>query len=105
MRRINPAKAALSVGAVIGLYHLAWIVLVATGAATAVLDFVLRLHFISIDYQMAPFSIGTAVGLLALTFTIGSLFGLLFAVVWNWLTAGRDSALEPALSTSGRASA
>ena len=87
MRRLNPVKAALAVGIVIGLYHLVWIGLVATGLAKPFMDFVLRLHFIRLDYQMAPFEIATAAMLIALTFTIGALFGLVFALVWNWLAA------------------
>ena len=88
MRTISPAKAAMSVGAVIGLYHLVWVILVAVGLAKPFLDFVLRLHFIQFDYEMAPFDVATAAGLVALTFSIGAAFGLVFALVWNWL-AGR----------------
>lgn len=86
MRRINPAKAALSVGAAIGAYHLLWVFVVATGAAKAVLDFVLRLHFLRISYELVPFSAATAAALVGLTFVIGAMFGLVFALVWNWLT-------------------
>jgi hypothetical protein len=87
MRRINPAKAALAVGIVIGLYHLTWVGLVAAGLAKPFMDFVLKLHFIQFDYEMAPFAPETGAMLVALTFTIGALFGLVFAVVWNWLAA------------------
>lgn len=87
MRQMSPAKAALSVGIVIGLYHLAWIALVASGLAKPFLDFILRLHFIRLDYEMVAFAPGTAALLVALTFSIGALFGLVFALVWNWLTS------------------
>jgi len=88
MRHINPIKAALSVGSVIGLYHLLWVGLVATGVAGAILDFVLRLHFLEISYQLAPFEVVTAATLVVLTFALGAAFGLVFAIVWNWLTRG-----------------
>jgi hypothetical protein len=87
MRHINPVKAGLSVGAVIGLYHLLWVSLVALGWAKPVLDFVLKLHFIQLQYDLAPFVIGTAALLVAITFGVGFLFGLVFACVWNWLGA------------------
>lgn len=90
MKRISPAKTAFSVGAVIGLYHLTWVVLVAAGVAQAILDFILRLHFIQLDYQMFPFDLATGAALVAVTFAIGAMFGLVFALVWNWL------ATEPA---------
>lgn len=85
MRHINPVKAALAVGIVLGLYHLMWVTLVALGLAKPFMDWVLRLHFISFSYDMRPFDVATAATLIGLTFTIGALVGLVFALVWNWL--------------------
>jgi hypothetical protein len=85
MRRINPGNAAIAVGTVIGLYHLIWVTIVALGWAKPVLDFILRLHFIDLDVAIAPFVVGTAAALVVITFTLGALFGFIFALVWNWL--------------------
>jgi len=85
MRHINPAKTALSVGIVLGLYHVIWAALVATNTARPVMDFVLSLHFIQLSYQLAPFSLTTAAVLVCVTFAVGALFGFVFATVWNWL--------------------
>lgn len=87
MRKIHPLKAALSVGIVIGLYHWLWVVLVDLGAAKSVLDFILRLHFIQLDIQLMPYDAMTGMLLVGITFTIGGMFGLIFAYVWNWLAA------------------
>ena len=92
MRQISPMKAGLSVGAVIGLWHLAWVTLVALGWAKPFLDFVLRLHFMQIQYALNPFAIGTALTLVALTFGLGVLFGCAFALVWNWLARTPEAA-------------
>ena len=89
MRHISPARAAIGVGTVIGLYHLLWVTIVALGWAQSGLDFILRLHFIELDLTIAPFAFATAASLIVLTFTLGALFGFIFALVWNWL--GRDS--------------
>jgi hypothetical protein len=86
MKRIGPTTAALSVGLVLGSYHLCWVTLVALGVARPVMDFVLKLHFIKMSYDIAPFSVSTAASLVALTFAIGAAVGLIFALVWNWLT-------------------
>lgn len=64
-----------------------WVVLVATGTAQTVLNFILRLHFIELDIQGAM--------LVGITFAIGAVFGLVFAYVWNWL-AGSATLNEPA---------
>ena len=87
MRRINPYKAALSVGGVLGLYHASWATIVLADWAKPFLDLLLRLHFIRMEYEIAPFGFGTAGALIALTFTIGAIFGFVFALVWNWLSS------------------
>ena len=87
MRHIQPFKAGIAVGAVIGLWHLAWACLVAVGWAKPFMDFVLRLHFIRLQFDLAPFDAATAAALVALTFALGFVFGFVFAVIWNWLAA------------------
>ena len=52
MRHIQPFKAGVSVGAVIGLWHLEWVSLVADGWAKPFMDFVLRLHFIELQFDL-----------------------------------------------------
>lgn len=91
MKRISPVKAALSVGLVLGLYHFSWVALVALGVAKPVMNFVLKLHFIQMRYDIAPFSTSTAASLVVLTFAIGAAFGLIFAIVWNWLTSRTET--------------
>lgn len=89
MRYIQPGKAALAVGIVLGLYHLMWVTLVASGVAKPFMDFILRLHFIRLDFSIASFAASTAALLVGLTFAIGAAFGFLFALIWNWLTGAR----------------
>ena len=103
MRHINPAKAGLSVGVVIGLWHLMWVSLVAAGWARPIMDFILKLHFIQLNYELAPFMLGTAAALVAMTFSIGFLFGLVFALVWNWLTARSAAEYDRRAGTSAAA--
>lgn len=90
MRPINPLKTGFATGAMLGLLHLTWASLVAAGWGQAVLDFVLRLHMIRFDFTVGPFVLVTAAGLVALTFSLGLLFGLVFALIWNGLAARAD---------------
>ena len=85
MKRINSVTAAFSVGLVIALYHAAWVVLVTTGLAKPLLDYVLRLHSFELNYSIAPFSADNAAMLIVITYAVGALFGLVFALVWNAL--------------------
>jgi len=103
VRHINSLKSGLSVGAVVGLWHLGWVCLVAFGWARPVLDFVLKVHFLKVQYDLAPFAPSIAVMLVAITFVIGFAFGLVFALVWNWLTGRVQPADDDALRTPVRA--
>lgn len=96
MKRINVAKTSLAVGFVLGLYHLSWVALVASGFAKPVMDFILRLHFIQFDYQMAPFDAATGASLVAVTFGLGAVIGLIFALFWNWLAGAEGAGKRPA---------
>lgn len=86
MRHISIPRTAMAVGTVFAAWHAMWVVLVGLGWATDVLNFILELHFLKIDFQLAPYSAFTALALIALTFCAGALLGAIFALVWNWLT-------------------
>ena len=81
--RFDPLRTGAAVGAIFGVWHLAWAALVAFGVAKALLDFLLWLHFLSLSIELAPFDIGRAVLLVAFTAGVGGGLGALFALVWN----------------------
>lgn len=86
MRHISIPKSAVSVATVFAAWHAIWVTMVAAGWAAGVLNFFLELHFLEIDYQLAPYSAFTAFSLIAITFCVGGLLGAIFAFVWDWLT-------------------
>jgi hypothetical protein len=47
------------------------------------MDFVFRLHMITPLFQIAPFSLGNAVGLVAFTAGFGYLMGFVMGTIWN----------------------
>jgi hypothetical protein len=83
MSSINPNKAGLAVGALLGAWHLSWALLVALGLAQPLIDFIFWIHFIKPVYVIEPFELMRAALLVAVTAGIGYLIGLVFAVLWN----------------------
>ena len=85
MTTINPIKSGLVLGAVIGLWHLAWSLMVAFGWAQPFIDFVFWMHFIKPIYVIQAFNLGTATFLVVVTAIMGFVIGSIFAVLWNWI--------------------
>ncbi len=80
---INPMKAGLACGVFLALGHLCWVILVILGQAQKLLDHVLLLHFITPNWHVAPFEIDIAIVLVGVSFGVGLLAGLAFAMIWN----------------------
>lgn len=85
MQTINKNSAGMALGLLIGLGHLCWTILVALGWAKPLLDFIMNLHFVQMQYSLAPFDFVTALFLVLLTFVVGFVVGWIFAALWNAL--------------------
>ena len=87
MRPISPLKTGLATGAMLGLWHVLWAMLVAAGWGQTVFDVVMRLHMIRLNVTVGPFILERAALLVALTFSFAFAFGMVFALIWNRLAA------------------
>ena len=85
MRAIDPFKAGMVLGALMGCWHFLWGVLVAVGAAQTLIDFVLWMHFIKPIYVVAPFNFWTAAVLIVATTIVGFALAFVFGLLWNRL--------------------
>ncbi|HET7806460.1 MAG TPA: hypothetical protein VFL53_19645 [Pseudolabrys sp.] len=82
---INPLKAGVAIGALLGGYHLCWSLFVALGWAQPLIDFVFWMHFIQPGFVIRPFSLPAAAALIIFTFMAGFVIAFFFAVLWNRL--------------------
>ena len=80
---ISVNSTGLAMGALLGGVHLLWVLLVASGLAQPVMDFVFWLHFIRSGWQIESFDLTRAAGLIVLTGAIGYGVGAVFALIWN----------------------
>jgi len=81
--QIDKNKTGLTFGFLIGSFHLAWSVLVALGFAQILINFILKVHMISMPITILPFNIVHAITLIIVTFVVGYVFGWLMAFFWN----------------------
>lgn len=80
---VNTHKLGLTVGSFAGLAHLVWSLLVFLGWAEPLLDFILRMHFVSDAHTIAAFSWGRALGLIVLASAVGYIAGKVMGALWN----------------------
>lgn len=85
MQMVNPMRAGVTFGTLLGVWHLCWSLLVALGWAQPLIDFVFWMHFIRPVYVIQPFSLPVAAVLIVVTFVTGFVLAFLFALLWNRL--------------------
>ena len=82
---VNPIKAGVTFGMLLGVWHLCWSFLVAVGRAQPLIDLVFWMHFIRPVYVIQPFSLPIAAVLIVVTSVIGFTIASLFGLLWNKL--------------------
>lgn len=81
--KLNPSKAALTLGVLTGGFHLVWSLLVALSLAQPLLDFIFSIHMLVNPYQVTGFDVTKAGILIVITFAVGYGMGYIFASIWN----------------------
>lgn len=81
---LSKSRLGLMFGVLLAACHLGWLLLVLTGVAQTVLDWVLEMHLMSFTYSLLDFNYLSALILLVMTFVAGYVFGFVLAAILNW---------------------
>jgi len=74
-------KVGLAVGAFVALCHLMWLVLVVTGVAQPLMDWILRIHSLNNPFMVQPIDWINSIILLVVTFIVGFVVGWILALL------------------------
>lgn len=80
----NENKVGLVFGALLGGWHLVWSLLVLSGMAQGIYDFILWAHMIHLAIVIGPFDLTASATLVVLTAVVGYIMGYISAWVWNY---------------------
>jgi len=81
----DPNKVGIVIGALIGGWHVVWVMLVLVHWAQPILDFIFWAHMIQPVYIVKPFDVAAAITLIVVTAALGYAFGFFGAIIWNRL--------------------
>lgn len=68
-------------GVLLSSLHFTWLVLAYIGIAQEVMDFIFKIHMLNSPLQVQPFAWQSAFLLIAVTFSVGAIYGWLFSVI------------------------
>ncbi len=85
MNKVSSNKIGLVLGGILALWHALWAVLVLAGVAKPIMDWILKLHFLNIEYSLNDFDIVNAVLLVLVTGAIGYILGVIVGWLWNMI--------------------
>lgn len=83
MNKVHAHKVGLVFGALFGIGHTVWSLLVLVGIAKPYLDWILALHFLNLEYSIDAFSFSNAFMLIVITTCVGYVIGTIVGWLWN----------------------
>jgi hypothetical protein len=78
---MNLLRTALIGGISLSSLHFFWVLLIASGFAQPLLDFVFKLHMLNSPFQVQAFNPLLALGLIGITFLFGCIYGAIFYLI------------------------
>lgn len=80
---IRSHQVGITLGGLLGAFHLLWALSVAVGIAQPILNIVFRMHMIQPVFTVLPFSVGMTVALIIFTSVCGYVIGFASSYAWG----------------------
>ncbi len=81
--KLNSHKIGLTLGGLFAILHAVWALMVLVNIAKPLMDWILGLHFMTVQYSIDPFGFGNAILLIIVTGIIGYVVGYVLGWLWN----------------------
>ncbi|HCR81487.1 MAG: hypothetical protein UY13_C0002G0179 [Candidatus Pacebacteria bacterium GW2011_GWB1_47_8] len=78
---VSPKQAGLTLGTAFAAYHTIWVVAMMIGLGRVWFEWVQRLHFVTVTYELESFSLANALLGIASAFVMGYVMGWIFGVI------------------------
>ena len=88
-------RAALIGGISLASLHFCWVLIVSTGVAQPILDWVFKLHMLNSPFQVQPFDVTLSALLIIVTFAIGCFYGVVFDLIRSLLLQKQSESARP----------
>ena len=82
---LKKLKTGLVLGLFVSLMHLVWLLMVVTGLAQPMMDFIFKVHMMNNPFIVQQFDALNGLMLLVMTFVVGFVFGWIFSLIFNML--------------------
>lgn len=73
-------KTVIGFGFGLSILHLVWVLIVASGWAQPIMDYIFKIHMLNSPFIAQPFNFSYAIQLLAITFGVGCFYGIVFYI-------------------------
>ena len=81
--KLNEHKTGIALGAFVGVMHVIWSIIVASGYGQSIIDWKLSMHFLTIPIAVQSFNLTTSIELIIVAVIGGYIAGRIFAKIWN----------------------
>ena len=87
----NHVRMGVAFGCFVAALHLVWVLLVFTGLAQPLVNFIFWVHMLSVPVQVQPFDLGLAALVIGVTWCVAFAMGFMLSLIWSRTLGNSDN--------------